>query len=170
MDESISVSLRTISGQLRLLSPKRSMTVRELLTIAHISCPANAFPLCLYRGSRLQLDLSLAHQHIEDLSTIVVAFHRRGFSMRAPTPTDPGILQEAFRVSDIFFLELESSRNGALVYKEMRAEREQSGSDDDDDPEEVIVLTVIEESKQGRQIAETPLPTCWEPHAGWGIT
>jgi hypothetical protein len=145
------------------------MTVRELLTIAQISCPANASPLCLYRGSRLQLDLSLAHQNIEDLSTIVVAFHRRSFTMRAPTPTRSGILQEALRVSDVSFLELESSRHGALIYEAMWAEQEQSGSDDEEDPEAVTVLTVIDESKQGRKVAETPLPTCWEPNEDWRI-
>jgi hypothetical protein len=139
------------------------MTVRDLLTIAEISCPANASPLCLYRGSRLQLDLSLAHQHIEDLSTIVVAFHRRDPRIRSVGPGRHGIFEEALRVADLPFLGLESSRHGAVVYKAMFEEQEE-GSDDEDDPEDITLLTVIDESPQARRIAETPLPPCWDPH------
>jgi hypothetical protein len=156
MDEQISVSLQTLSGQPRLLSPRRSMTVRDLLTIADISWPANSSPLCLYRGSHLELDLSLARQNIEDLSTIVVAF-RRGSPRRPAVRPDPGFLHEALRVSDVSFLELESSRHGSLLYQAML----DSESDDEEDPERVIMLTVIDESARSRGVAEAPLPTPW---------
>jgi hypothetical protein len=160
MDEQIFVSLRTVSGQPRLLSPKRSMTVRDLLAIADISCPANSSPLCLYRGSHLELDLSLARQHIENESTIVVAF-RRGSPLRPTVRDDPGFLQEALRVSDVSFLELESARNGSLLYQAMLDEQLESDSDDDEEPERVIFLTVIDESARARGVAEAPLPPCW---------
>jgi hypothetical protein len=165
MDESISISLRTMSGEERRLFPKRSITVRELLSVAHLPTPANASPLCLYHGSCLQLDLSLANQQIKDMSTIVVAFRRSAFAMRPPDRDHSGLLQEALRVSDMAFLELEASRHGSRLYKAMLADLE-SGSDEDDDPEAVNVLTVIDESSQGRRVAEAPLPPCWAPHAG----
>jgi hypothetical protein len=163
MDEHISVSLRTISGQPRLLSPKRSMTVRDLLAIADISWPANACPLCLYRGSHLELDLSLAHQHIEDLSTIVVTF-RRGSPLRPSARHGPGFIHEALRVSDLSFLELESARHAPMLYQAMLDEQLDSDSDDENDPERMVILTVIDESARSRGVAESPLPPCWAQH------
>jgi hypothetical protein len=158
MDEQISVLLQTLSGQPRLVSPKRSMTVRDLLAIADISCPANASPLCLYRGSHLELDLSLAHQRIQDLGTIVVAF-RRGSPRRPAARHAPDFLQEALRLSDVSLRELESARRGPLLCQEIL----DSESDDEDDPERITVLTVVDESARSRGVAEAPLPPCWAP-------
>jgi hypothetical protein len=99
-----------------------------------------------------------------DRGTIIVAFRRRALARRPLARADPGIFQEALRLSDVPFLELESSLHGDLLYRAMLADQE-SGSDEDDDPEAVNVLTVVDESAQGRRLAEAPLPPCW-PRAG----
>jgi hypothetical protein len=105
------------------------------------------------------------------MSTIIVAFRRNAFAVKPPDRENSGVFQEALRVSDMALLEFEVSRRGPLLYQAMLADLE-IGSDDDDDPEAVNVLTVIDESSQGRRVAEAPLPPCWasRPGANFDIT
>jgi hypothetical protein len=163
MDDAVPLVLWTDSGVRQSISSKRSATVRSVLAAAHLEAPPNSYPVCIWNGLSLQLDLPLSVQGVNGSADIFIVYRPnsipRGNVFEDDNRRQQQLYEEALRVSDISFFMVEASRHGDMLYKSMLVD--QCASDQDSEADDEITLTVIDESGQKNHIPSEPLPKCW---------
>lgn len=166
MEERLNITLQSIDGTPLHLYPRRSNTLREVMEEAQIF-PLQKNTLCLIRGNKVHIDLSLASLNVQDGETILVMTPKEKKSKKKVTLCDifddrkreiekmeGGIYEEALRVSDLQFSAFEVYKKAQSVYETMWNQQ----ASQDKDSNEPVLPTITEPATK---ICEDPLPICW---------
>ena len=151
------IRLQTSSGDLCIVHPKCSETMRSILCSAFGS--ADNYSTCVLNGNIIPLDLSIASQGVKENDTIYVVSRRqkvkkaKRWERDAVERYERTLFEEALRVSDVSFMILESSKGANLMYRSLMEE--------DSEDEEYRSQTIVENSQA---ISDQPLPVCWNDY------
>lgn len=167
MDEEIQLTIKTITGQLSIVSTKPSESIRSLLKSANITLPVGSIPSFFHDGKLMNPDLSFATQNVHNNDSIVVLV--RKIEQQKNYPSDfmrsqerqRVLFEEALRVSDVSFILIDSSDKSLNIYNSYTDSSDESLAEDDDYIDEFSnrsPKSVISGSTEARI---DPLPVCW---------
>ena len=160
MDAQLSLLLN-LGGDLVPVHPKLSDSLRSVIAAAQIHPPPNSQLICLSRGERLQMDLSLGYQGIKQDDTIVIMcrrdqHHQEARRQTQETSDEQQIFNEAVRVSDTGFLIFEwyKKKLTPIIYQAILDQQDVDSFAEDEEEE-----TILEPAPA---VCCDPLPCCWD--------